>query len=387
MLIINKKLSRYLASLFLALSLVLVAPQYQAQATIVCEKYLVAADTTTPKRALEKIEELKVGTYNVENLFMHLGHHEPAEDGNMRRMTPQKNKPITKIQGVARAILDMNLDIVALEEVENIEALEELNTEFLESRYIPVLVRGNDPRGIEVAFLIKKDLPFEIENFSFKNETWVDSRRDSDRPSKLFSRDLPALIVRAKGQPKDSKPLFVFMGTHYKSKRASNNPNSQNQDPESSIVRGAQVDRTVDIIARLKEEYGQDLPVMMAGDFNGSVRFEPEFTPLRSRGNMTDAFDAMRTKVSDTERTTHVYFPDRGAEADQNQIDAVFVSPELKDLVVDARVYRYKDANGRPFPMPKTKKLRDRNPSDHWPVMVTLKFKPLRDRAAPGGTQ
>ncbi|MBI3556062.1 MAG: hypothetical protein HY074_07350 [Deltaproteobacteria bacterium] len=385
MLIKNKKFAQYLSTFFLALGLVLVAPQYQARATIVCEKYLVSADTTTPKRSLESMDDLKVGTFNVENLFMHLGHHEPAEGGSMRRMTPQKNKPINKIQGVARAIMDMNLDIVVLEEVENIEALQELNAEFLEDRYTPVLVRGNDPRGIEVAFLVKKDLPFDIENFSFKNETWVDPRNGSSRQTRLFSRDLPALIVRANGQPKNSPPLFVFIGTHYKSKRASNYAGSENRDPESGIVRGAQVERTVDIIERLKAEYGKDLPILIAGDFNGSVRFEPEFTPLRKRGNMTDAFDALKTKVSDVDRTTHVYYPDRNSEADQNQIDAVFVSPELKDQVIDAKVYRYKDPNGRPYPLPKTKKLRDRNPSDHWPVMVTLKFKPLRDRQGAAG--
>ena len=372
------KFRQYISALFLALSLALAAPQ--ARAEIVCEKYLVEADATTPKRAIEKIDELKIGTYNVENLFMHLGHHEPGEGGTMRQMTPQKDKPINKIQGVARAILDMNLDIVALEEVENIEALEELNSRYLENRYTPVLVRGNDPRGIEVAFLVKKDLPFEIENFSFKKETWIDPRNNSGRETRLFSRDLPMLLVRAKGQPKSTPPLFVFIGTHYKSKRASNHGGSANQDPESSVMRGAQVDRTVDIIKQLKAEYGQDLPIVMAGDFNGKVRYEPEFKPLTENGAMIDTFDTLQKKDSDADRTTHINFPDRNSEADQNQIDAVFVSPELKDQVVDAKVYRYKDADGRPFPMPKSKKMRDKNPSDHWPIMVTLKFKPLRDR-------
>lgn len=69
-----------------------------------------------------------------------------------------------KLGIVARAIQQVNdglgPDIIALQEVENIEILERLRTEYLESsNYLPaVLLEGTDVRGIDVAFLTRLPL-------------------------------------------------------------------------------------------------------------------------------------------------------------------------------------------------------------------------------------
>ncbi|MBI3542988.1 MAG: hypothetical protein HY075_06925 [Deltaproteobacteria bacterium] len=370
--------------MFSTAALLAVAP-LRAQAApdyLHCERFLVKADLSTPKRPLEKLDRLRIGSYNVENLFLHLGHHEPVPGTRgMNRVTEQKIKPLNKIDGVARAILDMKLDIVVVQEVEDIEALQSLAEHHLNGEYQAILVEGNDPRGIDVGFLIKKDLPFEIENHSFRKETWVDPRLRDAEPSPIFSRDLPALVIRAQGAPKDSAPLLVLLGTHFKSKRPLKDPNAIKPDPESAIARGAQVKRAAEIILRYKQQYGNDLPIMLAGDFNGAVNLEPEFRSLHDRAGMDDAFDVGDHKISGNDRVTHVYFPGRGEAPDAKQMDAIFVSPELKDSITKTGVYRYKRNDGKEYPLPRNKHIRDKNPSDHFPIGVEIETSKLKARA------
>jgi len=72
-----------------------------------------------------------------------------------------------KLSVVARAILQVDdgrgADIIALQEVENIEILERLRTEYLaDANYRPaVLIEGQDHRGIDVAFLTRFELAGE----------------------------------------------------------------------------------------------------------------------------------------------------------------------------------------------------------------------------------
>src|SRR5579871_1320378 len=195
--------------LLLALTAVPAAPGW---ADLSCETFLVPPDETVPKRQLEQMDELTVGTYNVENFFLQEGKQKPGKHGPV---APQK--PDGKIAGVGRALADMNLDVAVIEEVESVDALELLNKRFLDNKYTPILVKGNDARGINVGFLVKKDLPFVIEDDSFRKETWVDPRVRHKEQTLLFSRDLPVLVFRTPGAPKTAPPLFIFAGTHYKS--------------------------------------------------------------------------------------------------------------------------------------------------------------------------
>jgi hypothetical protein len=311
-----------------------------------------------PLRSLEAISELHFGTYNVENFF----------SGAASKFQTEKPKPQWQQRGVAKAILDSNLDIVSVEEMENVQVLEAFNEKYLDGQYRSLLIQGNDERGINIGFLVKNDIPFELELRTNKDELWTDPEGDG-RPEKLFSRDLPTLIVRAPGR---AQPLFVYLGTHYKSKR----PRSSS-DPESDKIRLAQVERTVEIIGRLRAEFGQDVPLMLGGDFNGEVNKESTFDALKQGGaGLTDALDLAQPPLSDKERVTHIFFPE-GGSATKSQLDAIFLSKALRPLVAMAKVYRYKDASGKELPIPETWKQREQNPSDHFPLLLTIKFQPL----------
>jgi len=325
-------------------------------------------------RTLESIKQLKVGSYNVLNLFENVGKHVPDPDnpGKLKKISDAKPKNEASLRAQGKVILENDLDIVTLQEVENIAALRAFNETYLEGKYEVHLIEGNDERGIDVAFLVKKDLPFLVEQRSHKEETWIDPVLGGG-PRTLFSRDLTALVVRAPGK---SAPLFVLFGTHFKSKR------DRDGDPESRIVRGAQVKRAAEIIERYRGEFGADVPMMLAGDFNGEVATEAEFKPLYEAAGLVDSFDASPNPPSKQDRITHTYHP-RGGPTHYGQMDAVLVSKGMR--VMKAEAYRYKDAQGRIKPIPKTYEERETNPSDHFPVIVTLDFAPIRDGAVRGG--
>lgn len=339
-----------------------------AAATGEPESPVSAADF--PVRALETIQQLKMGSYNVANLFERVGAHvpDPAHPGKLKKISDAQPKPEWAMREEGRIILENDLDIVTLAEVENAAALQDFNDRFLGGRYRVYLIEGNDERGIDIAFLVKKDLPFDIKQRSHKEETWVDPVLGGG-PRRLFSRDLTALVVRAPGK---SEPLFVLFGTHYKSKR-----DRDVRDPESVILRTAQVQRTAEILERYRKEFGAGVPVMIAGDFNGAVAEEDAYKPLFGAAGLTDSFDALPKPPSAEERITHTYHP-RGGPAHYAQMDAVLVSQSLRGTVRGARVYRYKNPDGTERLIPKTYEEREKNPSDHFPLIVTLDFAPIR---------
>ncbi len=328
-----------------------------------------AAAAGVAVRALQAIKQLKVGSYNVLNLFEKVGKHVPDPDnpGKLKKISDAQPKAERSLREQGKIILENDLDIVTLAEVENIAALRDFNDNYLDGKYQVFLIEGNDERGIDVAFLVKKDLPFLIEQRSHKEETWVDPVFGGG-PTKLFSRDLTSLIVRAPGQ---LEPLFVLFGTHYKSKR-----DRDGRDPESNILRGAQVQRSAEIIARYRAEFGATVPIMLAGDFNGEVGKASEFRPLFEAAGLVDSFDATPNPPSEKDRITHTYHPRDGA-AHYGQMDAVLVSKGLRSSVKKAEAYRYKNADGTVRPIPATYEERSKNPSDHFPVIVTLDFTPI----------
>jgi endonuclease/exonuclease/phosphatase family metal-dependent hydrolase len=127
-------------------------------------------------------------TYNVENLFD--TRDDPAKDDDAYLPLAQKDaahrarcrdEPVaawraqcetwdwsddvfaTKVERLARAILQVDggrgPDVLALQEVENRDALERLRERLGAARYpTAVLIEGDDPRGIDVAFLSRLPL-------------------------------------------------------------------------------------------------------------------------------------------------------------------------------------------------------------------------------------
>jgi predicted extracellular nuclease len=118
---------------------------------------------------------IKVGTFNLNNLFSRFNfsaavsaiqeggggitvRYEFTEEDNFRLRTYRgslvKAKKSADTEKVVERIIDMDLDVVAVQEVENIDILKEFNLDNLNGLYKhTVLIEGNDPRLIDVGVL------------------------------------------------------------------------------------------------------------------------------------------------------------------------------------------------------------------------------------------
>ena len=121
--------------------------------------------------------KLKIGTFNVENLFLRyrlLKNERGSRSGkpvnydkfvkgghiNMLGWSIEDYGPIAKSARrlTATVILKNNPDLLALQEVENIEALIQFNRKYLNNKYrYMMVIDGNDPRQIDVGVLSKFD--------------------------------------------------------------------------------------------------------------------------------------------------------------------------------------------------------------------------------------
>jgi hypothetical protein len=122
------------------------------------------------------------------------------------------------------------------------------------------------------------------------------------------------------------------------------------------------------IIDDYRARFGEDVPMIVGGDFNTDITDGKEMGPIHER--LLDVFDIVG--LTGQSRVTHSYFPP-GGPVDYQQVDAIFISEILKPNVLSASVYRYKDGNGNELPLPRSFNERQKNPSDHYPVVLKLK--------------
>jgi hypothetical protein len=304
---------------------------------------------TSGGRKPQDIQTLTIGQYNVLDF--------------------NSAKPDKDIRGVAETILRADPDILVLEEVSNARVLSEFNTIHLGGRYEPLLMEGNGS-GIHVGFLLKKDLPFDVEAQSFKNV----AEATSDAP--LFSRDLPVLVFRETGGDARGPPRLAVAGTHYKSQR------SRDATVDTAAVRTRQAEASAEILQHYRRELGPTVPLFLAGDFNDDVRHAASFDPLKTRLGFCDSFDlAPASKsVSASARTTQTFHPRDGSPTKHSQLDAILVSGVTSEsgLIREAQVVPYRDAQGNVKPVPQTIQQRYENPSDHFMIRTVIDYAKLR---------
>ena len=320
---------------------------------------------TMTVEAFRRLKEIGFATYNLKNLFKS---ERPPGVEPYQHPGP---KPDSEIAAIANNILREKPAVLALQEVESMDALKRLTAK-LNGEYFPLLVEGNDGRGIDVAMLVRRDLPLEFEYISHKNEPLkhpLYPERD-----KVFSRDLTALVARLPGE---KEPLFVFMAGHAKSKIT-----KIEADPKGAQYRTAEAERMADLVLHYEKQH-PGVPVFIGADFNATVHSDPEYRALRERAGMADAFDLVpeekRIPRGDPRRVSHTYHP-RDLPTDWKQIDAIATSRGAADAVLDAKIGAYQDAQGRDLPPAETWQQQKAQPSDHRPVYVRLDLQKLLAR-------
>lgn len=181
--------------------------------------------------------KLKVATYNVRNMF--------DRKDDPHKADPRKAKPASELEALAAGILRSGPDVLALQEVENREVLDQFADQRLDGAYpYRALVEGNDIRGIDVAVLSK----FPIEGVVSHREDRFPLSRGARETS--FRRDLLRVDLDL-----GEKSLSLY-ALHLKSKIGGKRADVQR------LAEARQVERIV------QREMGPDRPFLVLGDCN-----------------------------------------------------------------------------------------------------------------------
>lgn len=174
----------------------------------------------------DKVNSFSIATWNVENMFLKVPEDLPGKKTTMlnyikntfRGMTDLFNitnektplKPEKQLLAVAEGLKKINADIIALQEVNDMEDLDTFQKKYMGKDAYPysVLIEGNDGRGIDVGVLSKYPI---IKAYTHRDYSFNIPRK---KEKGFFSRDLLETIIRITPQYE-----IKFFATHAKSKR------------------------------------------------------------------------------------------------------------------------------------------------------------------------
>lgn len=194
-------------------------------------------------------ESLTILSQNLKRFF------DDVDDGNRVKIeSPGRYQQRIKI-AAEKLLVEFNApDIVALQEVENINVLREVAAQVSKSggpSYQPVLLEGNDVSGIDVGYLVQSNLTIKTRRQLFKRD-----RINSDGPP-LFSRP-PLLIEVCKTS------CITLVNLHLRSMRGLGNTN---KGKRVAIKRLSQATRLAKWIDRFQIQHSAK-SIIILGDFN-----------------------------------------------------------------------------------------------------------------------
>lgn len=290
-----------------------------------------------------------------------------------------ENKPLKKTLEIAKALKEIDADVIMLCEVGGYESLKNFNLLFMDDAYSPCLIEGNSERNIDVGFLIRKKMPFYFDLQSNKNRP-INYLYPHERQSLAhgypvkggkvtmshkFSRDVAELrFFKADKE----KPFLIILLAHLKSRL-----DPERIDPNGFERRQAELRTLLEIYNELDAVH-PDLPIMVAGDFNGnasSTNTDEEFRDIYTTTKLKDVLEV--AGLSPEARATF-YQVRNGARADGRQIDFAFLSPSLQSSlkIGSTFVHRYKDEFGMEHDTPRSMDTKLSLPSDHYPIVFEL---------------
>lgn len=302
---------------------------------------------------------LKLCVYNVENLFL----VNPNIGDSFK-------KPIDKIEWVARTIKEIDADITMLVEVGGLLSLDLFNSRYLQNEYFTALLPGNSDRGIEMGYLIHKRVKFShqilsnkdlVLNFNYPHEQLDKSKMREHK----FSRDISELRLVS-----NNEISFIILLVHLKSKL-----DKEGLDFNGQLRRKAECEALVATYNQRRSEF-PNIPIIVAGDLNGKAQrhdLEMEFTSIYKDTDLEDILEIIQEPIE--RRSTYFHF-NRDFVREASQLDYIMLPPELLPYVKkeESGIYQYRDQHGVLLPPPQDSFQRYALPSDHYPVVVSLKF-------------
>lgn len=315
----------------------------------------------------------KVAQFNVENLFLFAqqGLLDQARGSNWASIAnDSKSKSRDKTQGLAATILSIDADLYFLNEVGGYESLKHFNEYFLGNRYHPLIIEGNSQRGIDNGYLLKKGLNLNPRLFTHK-DLEIDLNYSFETPASgsppyFFSRDILELrLDLSEGQ------RLHCLNVHLKSKL-----DPEGFDSEGRVRRKAELEALCAVYQGLKKTWGEDVKVLIGGDFNGLAanlpQQEPEFKAL-NQTDLTELFSF--AQLAPAARTTQWQFEKSGYKIER-QLDYLWASPALlHHLNIESpQVNSLKNKEGLSVSPPESLQARYHLASDHWPISASFTF-------------
>jgi len=320
---------------------------------------------------------ISLGTFNLNNLFSRfnfsgtVGAASPDDMGGLTVTFDENEVKVRTFKGrlvkekdprdtetiAARIREAMDLDILAVQEVEHVEILKTFNREHLGGMYLYMsLVEGNDPRMIDVAFLSK--LPLGA-------ITSHQMAEHPDRPGeRVFGRDLLQVEVL---DPSGARLLTVY-NTHLKSHFVPFNEDPVEGKKKADARRKRQAETVARIISR-QERRGAKF--VLLGDIN-DPEDSPHLAPMLTVDGdalVNGLAQAVETRPPKAEtqgqgpgpsrpQWTHRFNPSGPEPPSYELYDQVWLSPALAPKLISAHIDRRTKHGG--------------DGSDHDPAWVVL---------------
>jgi predicted extracellular nuclease len=318
------------------------------------------------------MDSIKVATFNVENLFARFQFSRNIR--NLEKILADGwtvnhtffsiyNEREKKITGETIRALDA--DVIALQEVENLDTLRKFRTDYLrgrESYPYALVIDGNDPRRIDVAILSR----YPLTNIQTHSHLW-----SPELHAYLFSRD--CLVADVQGAGNLTLTLFV---NHLKSMIDMDDADSGRRNTRERRALQARTVKQI-VTARFGTNAGVH-PFIILGDFNDYMESDDQGEPGIGELVQWDQVVNVVDRLPEDERWTH-YFKGRGAlEPAYHQLDYLLLSkslaernphsPHIERRGLPKRASRYSGErfSGVGLNSPKA--------SDHCPVVMELQF-------------
>lgn len=287
---------------------------------------------------------ISVGTFNLNNLFSRFNFeaeitslkdleegitfdgHETSTPETTIKIRTYKGKLVTKKDPentaiIAERIKRMNCDVLAVQEVEDVDTLKEFNAMVLNDMY-PFIgcIEGNDPRLIDVGIMSK--LP--IGGLT----SWQYTVHPDEPGKRIFSRDVLEVEILNKAR---TKTLFTLYNNHLKSHFVDFRTDAEEGAKANNLTRKRQAEMLATII---KKRTRPGSAYIVTGDMNDPTDSE-SLSPLiddKELGLMNGLLSPAETQPFkedvDTTAWTH-RFKESGKPAHYALFDHIWLSPFL----------------------------------------------------------
>jgi endonuclease/exonuclease/phosphatase family metal-dependent hydrolase len=265
-----------------------------------------------------------------------------------------EGKPEKDTKRIAERLLEMDLDVVALQEVEDLPTLHRFARDFLDARYpFRTLVEGRDPRLIDIAVISKLPLG-GVTTWQFEPH----ASEPDGRP--IFSRD--CLEVEIVNESRSRRLLTLYVN-HLKSKlvQGGTPAEREREAAKAADLRRRQAETVVSILERRQRPTGRAIVLGNMNDAPGSPALAP-FAGSLADGltNPTEQGDPPDYRDRPPSSTAWSYRFPRTGGVDFTLFDQIWLTKPLADRQTGAGVLR--------------RRLLTRDGSDHDPTWVELEL-------------